>query len=46
MSNVEPCQHENTPQYQEFKDVFEKKNVNTSSKHWSYDYAIDLEEGA
>ncbi len=32
-------------QYQEFKDVFEKRNVDTLPKHWSYDYTIDLVEG-
>jgi hypothetical protein len=30
---VEPCPHEIPSQYQEFKDVFEKKNANTLPKH-------------
>ncbi len=33
-------------QYQEFKDVFEKKNANSLPKHPPYNYTIDLEEGA
>jgi hypothetical protein len=32
-------------QYQEFKDMFEKKNVNTLPKHWPYDYMINLKKG-
>ena len=32
-------------QYQEFQDVFEKKNVDTLPKHRSYDCSIDLQEG-
>jgi hypothetical protein len=39
-----PC-HEISSQYKEFKDVFEKKNVDTLLKHRPYDYTIDLEEG-
>jgi hypothetical protein len=31
--NVEPRPHEIPSQYQEFKDVFEKKNANTLPKH-------------
>ncbi len=38
-------QHEIPIQYQDYKDIFEKKNANTLPKHWSYDCAIDLEEG-
>jgi len=30
--NIEPCPHEIPFQYQKFKDVFEKKNVDTLSK--------------
>jgi peroxiredoxin len=30
---VEPCAREIFSQYHEFKDVFEKKNVNTLPKH-------------
>jgi hypothetical protein len=30
---VEPHPHEIPSQYQQFKDVFEKKNVNTLPKH-------------
>ena len=33
-------------QYEEFKDVFEKKNVDTLSQHHPYDCAIELQEGA
>ena len=32
-------------QYEEFKDVFEKKNADMLPKHRPYDYAIDLHEG-
>jgi len=32
-------------QYKEFKDVFEKKNVDTLLKHRPYDCTTDLEEG-
>jgi hypothetical protein len=43
--NVEsPC-HEIPSQYKEFKDVIEKKNVDTLPKHCPYDYTIDLEDG-
>jgi hypothetical protein len=31
--DVEPHPHEIPSQYQEFKDVFEKKNVDTLPKH-------------
>jgi hypothetical protein len=31
--------------YQDYKDVFEKRNVDTLFEHWPYDCAIDLEEG-
>jgi hypothetical protein len=41
MLDVEPRQHEIPSQYQEFKDMFKKKNVNTLLKHWPYDYVID-----
>jgi hypothetical protein len=34
--------HDIPSQYHEFKDVFEKKNVNTLPKHQLYDYTIDL----
>jgi hypothetical protein len=43
--NVEPRPHEIPSQYQEFKDVFEKKNADTLPKHQPYNYAIDLGEG-
>jgi hypothetical protein len=39
-------QHEIPIQYQDYKDVFEKKNPNTLLEHQPYDCAIDLEEGA
>jgi len=42
--NVEPCAHEIPSQYQEFKDVFEKKNVDTLLKHQPYNCTIDLEK--
>ncbi len=42
--NVEPCAHEIPSQYQEFKDVFEKKNLNTLFKHQPYDCTIDFEK--
>ncbi len=38
-------QHEILIQYQDYKDVFEKKNVDTLPKHWQYDCVINLEEG-
>jgi hypothetical protein len=34
--HVEPHPHEIPSQYQEFKDVFEKKNANTLFKHRPY----------
>ncbi len=39
-------QHKIPTQYQDYKDVFEKKSVDTLPKHRPYDYAIGLEEGA
>ncbi len=44
--DVESPRHETPSQYKEFKDVFDKKNVNTLLKHHSYDCTINLEEGA
>ncbi len=41
----ETQQHEIPIQYQNYKDVFEKKNANTLLKHRPYDCVIDLEEG-
>jgi hypothetical protein len=35
--NVDPRPHEIPSQCQEFKDVFEKRNVNTFPKHQPYD---------
>jgi len=32
--------------YKDFKDVFNKKNVDIFSEHYSYDNANDLQEGA
>jgi hypothetical protein len=43
--NVEPHPPEICYQYKEFKDVFEKRNVDTLSKPQPYDYNIDLVEG-
>jgi hypothetical protein len=37
--------HEFPSQYKEFKDVFEKKNVDNLPKHCPYDCIIDFEEG-
>jgi hypothetical protein len=45
LPDVEPHPHDVPSQYQQFKDVFEKKNANTLSKHQPYDYTIDLVEG-
>jgi hypothetical protein len=46
-SNVELPHHEVFFQYKEFKDVFEKKNIDTLLlEHHPYDCTIDLEEGA
>jgi len=44
--NVEPHPHEICYKYKEFKDVFEKRNVDTLSKPRPYDCSIDLMEGA
>jgi hypothetical protein len=44
--NVKPHPYEILSQYQKFKDVFEKKNVDTLPEHQPYDFTIDLEEGA
>ncbi len=38
-------QHEILIHYQNYKDIFEKKNANTLHEHQPYDYVIDLEEG-
>jgi hypothetical protein len=43
--DVESHSHEIPSQYQEFKDVFEKRNVNTLHKHRPYDCTIHLVEG-
>ena len=32
--------------YQEFSNIFEKRNVNRLSKHQSYDCPIDIQDGA
>jgi hypothetical protein len=45
-SNVELPHHEIFFQYKEFKDAFEKKNIDTLLEHRPYDCTIDLEEGA
>jgi hypothetical protein len=37
-------QHKIPTQYQDCKDVFEEKNVDTLFEHRPYDCAIDLEE--
>jgi hypothetical protein len=44
-SDVEPPRHEIPSQYKEFKDMFEKKNVDTLPEHRPYDYTIDLGKG-
>ena len=33
-------------QYEEFQNVFEKKNAYTLPQHWPYDCAIELQKGA
>jgi hypothetical protein len=38
-------QHEIPIQYQDYKNIFEKKNVNTFLEHRPYDYVIHLEKG-
>ncbi len=43
--DVESLPHEIPSQYKEFKDMREKKNVDTLPKHCPYDCTIDLEEG-
>jgi len=43
--DVEPHAHEIPSQYQEFKDVFEKKNADTLPKHQPYNCTINLPEG-
>jgi hypothetical protein len=37
-------QHEISIQYQDYKDIFEKKNVDALLEHQPYECAIDLEE--
>jgi hypothetical protein len=44
--DVESHSHEIPSEYQEFKYVFEKRNVNISHKHRPYDCTIDFMEGA
>jgi hypothetical protein len=39
-------QHEILILYQNYKNIFEKKNANTLPKHRPYNYVINLEEGA
>jgi hypothetical protein len=43
--DTKPQQHDIHSQYKDYKDVFEKKNVDTFPKHQPYDCTIDLEEG-
>ncbi len=43
--NVKSPRHEIPSHYKEFKDVIEKKNIDTLPKHRPYDYTIDLEDG-
>ncbi len=43
--DVESFHHEISSQYKEFKDVFEKKNIDTLTKHCPYDCTIDFEKG-
>jgi hypothetical protein len=42
--NDEPHPHEIPSQYQELKDVFEKRNAGTLPKHRPYDCTINLLE--
>jgi hypothetical protein len=44
--DVEPHPPKTPPYYQEFKDEFEKKNVDTLPKHRPYSCTIDLVEGS
>jgi len=39
-------QHEIPIKYQDYKNIFEKKNPNALFEHRPYDYVIHLEEGA
>jgi hypothetical protein len=42
-SDIKLLCHEIPSQYKEFKDVFEKKNIDTLPKHRPYDCTIDFE---
>jgi hypothetical protein len=44
-SDIKLFRHEIPSQYKEFKDVFEKKNVDTLPKHRPYDCTTNLEKG-
>jgi len=44
--NLGTQQHEILIQYQDYKGIFEKKNVDTLLEYQPYDCAIDLEERA
>jgi hypothetical protein len=45
-TSIETCVQEIYMQYQDFKDVFEKKNADILPKHRPYDCAIELQYGA
>jgi hypothetical protein len=46
MLDVKSPHHEIPSQYKEFKDVFEKKNIDILLEHRPYDCTIGLEEGS
>jgi hypothetical protein len=46
MSNAKSPHHDILSHYKEFKDVFEKKIVDTLLEHCPYDCTIDFEEGS
>jgi len=41
-TNCWTCAHEILSRSQEFKDMFEKKNEDTLTKHWPYDCVVDF----
>jgi hypothetical protein len=45
-TQVFKTQHKIFSLYEDYKDVFEKKNVDILLEHWPYDYIINLEKGA
>ncbi len=45
-TQVLKTQHKIFSLYEDYKDVFEKKNIDILLEHWPYDYIIDLEKDA